>query len=77
MENCEEVMPKWLNFAKGVVDSKDLPLNFSREVLQQSKILKAIRMNLVKKFLELFTEVSEDKDNYKKFYQQYIWASSA
>lgn len=67
-ENCDKLIPQWLNFIKGIVDSDDIPLNVSREMLQQNKFMKLIKKSLTKKTIELLEEIQEDKDEYMRFY---------
>ncbi len=63
-EEFEDLMPKYLNFVKGVVDSDDLPLNVSREQLQQMKMIKVMSKKLVKKTLEMLKSMAEDDYEY-------------
>lgn len=70
-KDCENLFPDYLNFIKGVVDSKKLTENISREMLKENTILQEIRKHLIRKCLEFFFELSEDKQNYKEFYALY------
>lgn len=71
MDDCEDLVPEWLKFMRGIVDSNDIQLNVSRELLQQSHIVKQIGKIIVKRSIELFNQLAEDKEKYEIFYDTY------
>ena len=70
-EDDKELMPSYLRFVRGIIDSEDLPLNVSREILQKNRILAKIKSNSVKKILSELTGLTKKKDKYLEFYEQY------
>lgn len=72
MDHCEQLIPRYLRFVKGVVDSSDLPLNISREMLQSNRQIEIINKNIAKKILDTLGEMKKkDKDNYILFYNEF------
>lgn len=69
MEDCEAVLPQWLRFVRGLVDSDDLPLNVSRELLQESATLRTIKKQVTKRVLDLLDDLAKDKaEDFKTFW---------
>lgn len=71
MNNYKKLIPEYLNFTRNIINSKNLPLNISKKILQQNKILKIIKKNLIKKYIKLIENLTKNKNNYKKFYKQF------
>lgn len=71
MDKIKDLYPQYLCFIKGVVDSEDLPLNISREMLQQNKVTRVIKKHLIKKSLDMIESLAEDKEEYKTFYNNF------
>lgn len=71
LDKCEQLMPEYLHFVTGIVDSDDLSLNISREILQKNNTIKKIRKTLVKKSIKMMEDLSQDEENYNKFYKEF------
>lgn len=72
MDDCEKICPSYLSFVKGIVDTDDLPLNVSREMLQQNSVIRVIQKSLVKKCIEMFHDLAENnKEDYKTFFDNF------
>ncbi len=71
MDDCKDLLPPWLRFVRGVVDSEDLPLNVSREILQSNKIITTIRKNVIKNVLDMLSEIKEkDREKYEAWWRE-------
>ena len=70
-DDDKELLPSWLRFVKGIIDSSDLPLNVSREILQQNRIMAKIRSNSVKKVLDKLNTIAKNKNKYSEFYNEF------
>jgi len=67
----KELLPTWLRFVRGIIDSSDLPLNVSREILQQNRVMAKIRSNSVKKIIDKIKNIAKDETKYSEFYNEY------
>ena len=70
-DDCEDLLPEYMKFVRGVIETEDIPLNISRETLQQNKIIKLIGKHIMKKVFEMFNRISDDPDKFRTFYEQY------
>jgi len=70
-DQFDELIPEYMKFMRGVIETDDVPLNLSRELLQQNKTIKLIGKNIVKKALDMFVNISNDADKFRTFYEQY------
>lgn len=70
-DQFDDLIPEYMKFMKGVIETDDVPLNLSRELLQQNKTIKLIGKNIVKKALDMFVNISNDADKFRTFYEQY------
>ena len=71
MDNCEDLVPDWLSFIRGLVDCSDLPLNVSREMLQHNKIIRIMKKKIISKTVELLDDISKDEEKFNKFYHAF------
>jgi molecular chaperone HtpG len=72
MDDTDALLPRWLRFVRGVVDSEDLPLNVSREILQDSRVVRTIRKQVVKQTLDMLKELADERpDDYVAFFRDF------